>query len=39
MSKTCEELHRLCNGMRQYRFEDLRDVPANGVYVFFEDGE
>jgi hypothetical protein len=25
--------------MRQYRFEDLRDVPANGIYVFFEENE
>jgi hypothetical protein len=39
MSNDCEHLHELCNEMKRFRYQELTNVPRNGVYVFFEEGE
>ncbi|GHV12155.1 hypothetical protein FACS189491_04620 [Spirochaetia bacterium] len=39
MSKECNDLHQLCASMKRYTYENRKEVPLNGVYVFFEEGE
>ncbi|GHV12161.1 hypothetical protein FACS189491_04640 [Spirochaetia bacterium] len=39
MSEQCAALHALCNKMTRHHFDDWKTAPANGVYVFFEEGE
>jgi len=40
MSRECEALHRLINGLERHRFPfDDRRIPENGIYVLFEEGE
>lgn len=37
------ELHQLFSGLKRYKFplsaEDRKEIPANGIYIFFEEGE
>lgn len=36
----CEELHELVNGLPRQRFPfDVAEIPLNGVYILFEEGE
>ncbi len=38
--ETCVSLHALLNGLRRFRFPfDVEQIPRNGIYVLFEDGE
>ncbi|GHV88961.1 hypothetical protein AGMMS50267_13210 [Spirochaetia bacterium] len=39
MSEQCAALHSLCNRMTRYHFDNWKTAPANGVYIFFEEGE
>lgn len=40
MSEECSELHHLFNGMKRVHFPfDEEDIPKNGVYILFENGE
>ncbi len=40
MNKVCEQLHRLFNSLPRQRFPfDTRQIPDNGIYIMFEDGE
>ncbi len=40
MIDICHELHQLLNSLPHYHFPfDIAEIPLNGIYVFFEDGE
>lgn len=40
MSQICNELHLLFNNLERYRFPfNEKDIPLNGIYVLFEEGE
>lgn len=40
MTDICEQLHRLFNGLRRFRFPfDAAAIPLNGIYILFESGE
>lgn len=40
MSEACLRLHQLFNGLEVHAYPfDSRAIPANGIYVMFEDGE
>lgn len=40
MSINCEEIHRLFNNLKQYKFPfDKNEIPKNGIYILFEKGE
>lgn len=40
MSQFCEQVHRLFNDQKEYRYPfDVSEIPANGIYVIFEIGE
>jgi hypothetical protein len=40
MSEICHELHQLFNNLAVYRFPfDSKQLPQNGIYILFEDGE
>jgi len=40
MSKECDKIHRLFNGMERFNFPfDETKIPLNGIYVLFEKGE
>jgi hypothetical protein len=40
MKSVCEVIHRFAHGLRRYHFPfDPSDLPCNGVYILFEDGE
>ena len=40
MSKLCEKLHNIFNTLPRFRFPfDGKQIPKNGIYGFFEDGE
>jgi len=36
----CDDLHKFCQTLTRHRFPfDKNDIPGNGIYVLFEDGE
>ena len=36
----CKQLHEIFNGLKRYRYPfDEKDIPENGIYVQFENGE
>ncbi|MBI5880965.1 hypothetical protein HZB90_02440 [archaeon] len=40
MSERCNELHRLFNSMRKFRYPfNEKELPLNGLYILFENGE
>lgn len=40
MSKICEELHKLLNSMKRFKFPfNENEIPLNGIYALFEKGE
>lgn len=40
MSEMCEQIHRWFSKLRRFRFPfDPKAIPANGIYVLFENGE
>jgi hypothetical protein len=40
MTDICERLHHLFNRQKRFRFPfDIKDIPANGIYILFESGE
>ncbi len=40
MRQVCEQLHRLFNSLPRQRFRfDTHQIPDNGIYILFEDGE
>lgn len=40
MSKNCNTIHQLFNGMKKFTFPfDKQDIPENGIYILFEKGE
>jgi len=40
MSEECEELHKLFDGMKRFRFPfNDSEIPKNGIYILFEKGE
>jgi hypothetical protein len=40
MSDLCYELHQLCSLLPRLRFPfEEKDIPCNGVYILFEEGE
>ena len=39
MSGACQYLHDALSRMSRLKFKDLEKIPANGVYVLFENGE
>lgn len=40
MHKLCEKLHWLFNSLSRQRFPfDTHQIPDNGIYILFEDGE
>jgi len=40
MSEECKTLHKLFNGMKRLHFPfDENDIPLNGIYILFEEGE
>lgn len=40
MSECCNDLHRILNKMPTYQFPfDSSEIPRNGIYVLFEEGE
>lgn len=40
MSQICNELHLLFNNLERYRFPfNEKDIPLNGIYLLFEEGE
>lgn len=40
MSEACRALHEIANAREHHRFPfDDADIPANGIYVLFEEGE
>lgn len=40
MSEICEELHLRLNHLSKHHFPfDITEIPLNGIYVLFEDGE
>lgn len=40
MSKECTKIHELTRGLERYGFPfDESKIPANGIYILFEDGE
>ncbi|MBL7147935.1 MAG: ParB N-terminal domain-containing protein [Nanoarchaeota archaeon] len=40
MSKECDTIHKLFNGMKRLHFPfDENEIPINGIYILFEKGE
>jgi len=40
MSKNCNTIHQLFNGMRKFTFPfNKQEIPENGIYILFEKGE
>ena len=40
MSKECDTIHKLFNGMKRLHFPfDENEIPLNGIYILFEKGE
>ena len=39
MSDFCKWLHEKCSKMEHFSYSDIKNIPNNGVYVFFEEGE
>ena len=38
--KYCEEIHRLFNSLKRYRFPCVpEEIPLNGIYILFQKGE
>jgi len=40
MSKNCQTIHILFNGMKKHSFPfNEQEIPENGIYILFEKGE
>jgi bifunctional DNA-binding transcriptional regulator/antitoxin component of YhaV-PrlF toxin-antitoxin module len=40
MSSKCEQIHKLFNSIKRYDFQfDPIEIPKNGIYILFEEGE